>query len=43
MMLSMAERHVLGASKHREMMEEKAQKGIQEAREKGCHGNGRND
>ena len=34
MMLRMAENHVLEASKHREMVEEKAQKGINEAREK---------
>ena len=34
MMLRMAENHVLEASKHREMFEEKAQKGIREAREK---------
>ena len=34
MMLRMAEKHVLEASKHREMVEEKAQKGTKEAREK---------
>ena len=34
MMLRMAENHVLEASKHRGMVEEKAQKGIKEAREK---------
>ena len=34
MMLMMAEKHVLEATKHREMVEEEAQKGIKEAREK---------
>ena len=34
MMLRMAENHVLEASKHREMVEEKAHKGIKEARAK---------
>ena len=34
MMLMMAEKHVLEASQHREMVEEEAQKGIKETREK---------
>ena len=33
-MLMMAEKHVREASKHREMVEEEAQKGIKEARER---------
>ena len=43
MMLRMSENHVLEASKHREMVEEKAQKGIREARENVAMDMWRND